>query len=162
MDQVTQILKSIDLREAEARKAITVDHIHPSTVQYDLGHLMLQDQNEFPAAEYKKKGDAFIDERARDLTQLFINHIWSQSRDSEDRDLVPLPENQMRLPRNLEYVTRPETKWEKFSKKKGIVKKKKDSLVWDEEDKKWKPRYGYRGINQNKKMLNQKPDEQDQ
>jgi regulator of ribosome biosynthesis len=160
MDQVTQILNSIDLRESEGRKAISVDHIHHSTVQFDLGHLMVQDQNEFSAAEFKKKGDTFVNERARDLTQLFINEIWSQKRDSEDRDVVPLPEAQMRLPRNLEYVTRPDTKWEKFSKKKGIIKKKKDSLVWDEEEKKWKPRFGYRGINQSRRVLEQKPEEE--
>lgn len=155
MDQVTQILDKIDLREAEGRKAISVDHIHESTVQIDFGHLMCQDQNEL--GEMKKATQ--IKDRARDLTQLFVNRLWQLERESDD--LIPLPDVKMRLPRNLEYVQRPESKWEKFAKKKGIVKKKKDSLVWDEEEKKWKPRFGYRGIN-HMKLTKENKEERDE
>lgn len=158
MDQVTQILNQIDLQESEGKKAINVDHIHESTVQIDFGHLMLQDQNEL--GDMSK--EQLIQDRARDLTQLFINRLWTLERDAEDKDLIPLPEIKMRLPRNLEYVQRPESKWEKFAKKKGIVKKKKDSLVWDEQDKEWKPRFGYRGINQKQKLQNMSKGLEDQ
>jgi len=36
------------------------------------------------------------------------------------------------------------TKWETYAKEKGISKKKKTKLVWDEIVKGWVPRYGYR------------------
>ncbi len=42
---------------------------------------------------------------------------------------------------------KPETKWEKFAREKGILKKKKDRMVYDEAAGEYKPRFGYKGIN---------------
>lgn len=39
---------------------------------------------------------------------------------------------------------RPPTKWEQFAKLKGIQKKKKTNLVWDETAKEWRRRWGYK------------------
>lgn len=39
------------------------------------------------------------------------------------------------------------TKWEKFAKIKGITKKKKSRLVYDEEKKEYLPRWGYKRAN---------------
>lgn len=39
---------------------------------------------------------------------------------------------------------RPPTKWQEFAKAKGITKRKKDKLIWDEKTKGWHPRYGYK------------------
>lgn len=36
------------------------------------------------------------------------------------------------------------TKWQKFAKEKGIQKRKKSKLSWDEQLQKWVPRFGYR------------------
>lgn len=36
-----------------------------------------------------------------------------------------------------------ETRWEKFAKEKGITKKKKSRMMWDEASQEWKPRWGY-------------------
>nr|GEV86378.1 hypothetical protein [Tanacetum cinerariifolium] len=41
----------------------------------------------------------------------------------------------------------PPTKWEVFAKKKGIVNRKKDKLVFDEQTSSWKHRYGYDRVN---------------
>lgn len=38
---------------------------------------------------------------------------------------------------------KPLTKWQEFAKSKGITKKKKDKLQWDEQLQKWVPLYGY-------------------
>jgi regulator of ribosome biosynthesis len=43
---------------------------------------------------------------------------------------------------------KPETKWEKFRKEKGIMKRKKSRLVWDPTTQTWKPRWGYGRISQ--------------
>lgn len=40
-----------------------------------------------------------------------------------------------------------ETRWEKFAKEKGIEKKKKSRMVWDEASQDWKPRWGYNRAN---------------
>lgn len=41
-------------------------------------------------------------------------------------------------------LSQPLTRWEKFAKEKGINKKKKDLMIYDEQSKEFKPRYGYK------------------
>ena len=38
----------------------------------------------------------------------------------------------------------PETKWEKFAREKGIEKKKRGRMVWDDVEQKWAPRFGFK------------------
>jgi len=53
--------------------------------------------------------------------------------------------NFCRLPRAKPIPKpRPPTKWEQYAKEKGIVKKKKTNLVWDDAVRQWVPRYGYK------------------
>ena len=89
---------------------------------------------------------------ARDDTQLIVNKLWDLETERIDNFVVAkLPSARTILPRS-KPIPKPKmpTKWELFAKQKGIQKKKKDKLVWDEETKEWKPKYGYRGINQKK------------
>ena len=59
-----------------------------------------------------------------------------------------LPNEVFVLPKSQrEPEPKPETKWEKFAKEKGIKKRKRDRMVFDEEDQQYKPRFGYKGIN---------------
>lgn len=54
---------------------------------------------------------------------------------------------------------KPLTRWEKFAKAKGIKNKKRDRMVFDEESGEYRPRYGYKGINQvDKDWLMEVPD----
>lgn len=39
---------------------------------------------------------------------------------------------------------KPETKWEKFAREKGIQKKKSDRMLYDEDTGEYKPRFGYK------------------
>lgn len=39
------------------------------------------------------------------------------------------------------------TRWEQFAQRKGIQKKKKDKLVWDESVGEWRRRFGYKRVN---------------
>jgi regulator of ribosome biosynthesis len=39
---------------------------------------------------------------------------------------------------------KPETRWEKFAKEKGIKKRKRERMVWDKDTESWRPRYGYK------------------
>jgi regulator of ribosome biosynthesis len=135
MDQIDNILAKIDEDELKAKETISVKGIHESSVQFDVGNLALIDLNELNNKEYKNKSTDFINNRARDLTQLFINKLWSNERSKEDKQCIDLPDNLIKLPRMLEYVQKQPTKWEQFAKKKGIVRKKKrDNLVYDDED----------------------------
>lgn len=135
MDQVNNILARIEQNEVEAREAITVKGIHESSVQFDIGNLALTDLNELDNQKFKSNPNKYINNRARDLTQLLVNQLWSCDRSTDDNQFIELPDNKIKLPRQLEYVEKPTTKWEQFAKKKGIVKKKKERLVWDDEEK---------------------------
>lgn len=39
------------------------------------------------------------------------------------------------------------TRWEQFAQRKGIQKRKKDKLVWDESVGEWRRRFGYKRAN---------------
>ena len=70
----------------------------------------------------------------------------------EPTDVGPvavLPNQIFRLPRE-KPVPEPkgETVWEKFAKEKGIKKRKRERMVFDESTEEYKPRFGYKGINQ--------------
>ncbi|GIY47768.1 ribosome biogenesis regulatory protein homolog [Caerostris darwini] len=76
--------------------------------------------------------------------------------------VAQLPELTTLIPREKPVPkAKPMTKWEKFAKEKGITKKNKDKLVWDDNAKDWKPRYGYHGINNQKDWVMEIPDNKD-
>lgn len=54
-----------------------------------------------------------------------------------------------------------ETSWEKYARIKGIVKKKRGKMIFDEQSKEWKPRWGYKRGNtdQNDWLIEHKPSE---
>ena len=62
--------------------------------------------------------------------------------------LVVLPNETSVLPRACKVPEpKAETKWEKFAKEKGIKKKKRDRMVFDESNQEFRPRFGYKGAN---------------
>jgi len=36
------------------------------------------------------------------------------------------------------------TRWEEYAAQKGIQKRKRERMIWDEEMKEWRPRYGFK------------------
>jgi len=59
--------------------------------------------------------------------------------------LATLPAPNTPLPREKPLPkARPLTKWEKFAQQKGIQKKKRSKLVYDEDQQEWRRRYGYK------------------
>ena len=62
--------------------------------------------------------------------------------------MLNLPAPTTPLPREKPLpLEKRETKWERFARKKGIIKKSKNEskLVYDEEKGDWVPKWGYRG-----------------
>jgi regulator of ribosome biosynthesis len=54
----------------------------------------------------------------------------------------------MTLPRAAKVPEpKAETKWEKFAREKGITKKKKERMVFDESNQEYRPRFGYKRAN---------------
>ncbi|CAG0921588.1 unnamed protein product [Notodromas monacha] len=93
--------------------------------------------------------DVFLRNIARDNIQLLVNKIWEYPTETDENELVllKLPEGTSIIPR-FQPIPKPKapTKWEKYAKEKGIQKRKKAKLVWDEELKKWLPRFGYKKV----------------
>lgn len=93
----------------------------------------------------RSKKDAYLHSLSRDNTQLLLNQVWELPTERiEEAIVVRLPQPTTVLPRSKPVPKpRPLTKWQEFAKAKGIQKKKKDKLQWDEQLQKWVPLYGY-------------------
>ena len=95
----------------------------------------------------KGGGEAYLLERATERVQLMIRKVFTLPDAGRPKDggrLVVLPDTTTPLPRE-KPVPKPkvQTKWEQFAEKKGILKKKRSRMVYDEESESYKPRYGY-------------------
>lgn len=93
----------------------------------------------------KSKNDYLLN-LTRDNTQLLLNLIWELPTEQvEDVVVAKLPPQKTVLPR-MKPVPKPKplTKWQQFAKDKGIQKKKKGKLSWDDQLKKWVPLYGFK------------------
>lgn len=91
-----------------------------------------------------KGRDDYLQSLTRDNTQLLLNKVWELPTERiEEAIVVKLPTPTTIIPRSKPVPKqRPLTKWQEFAKAKGITKKKKDKLHWDEELQKWVPLYG--------------------
>eukprot|EP00923_Selenidium_pygospionis_P046358 GHVN01079933.1.p1 GENE.GHVN01079933.1~~GHVN01079933.1.p1 ORF type:complete len:318 (+),score=42.72 GHVN01079933.1:272-1225(+) len=78
--------------------------------------------------------------------QLLCNqlHLLPNTR-KEESMVTSLPPATFKLPRSQpvpENDSRPKTRWEKFAQEKGIVKRKRSRMVFDEATESYAPRYG--------------------
>ncbi|GER36856.1 ribosome biogenesis regulatory protein homolog [Striga asiatica] len=108
-------------------------------------------------------------EHGTKLVQAVAGALFSlPSVEDPDGPIVKLPAPSTKLPREKPFVEgdngcilyslpfnrlallpkpRPPTKWEVFAQKKGIQKRKKEKLVFDEQTHTWKRRHGYDRVN---------------
>nr|XP_022916879.1 ribosome biogenesis regulatory protein homolog [Onthophagus taurus] len=144
MGVISEILEE-NVSKASKFKSIEVNK--PIDVDYDLGNLLVIDGNELDQQKILSKDcDDYILNLTRDNVQLLVNQIWTLETERRDEVIVAkLPEPTFPLPRSRP-IPKPKkpTKWEQFAKAKGIQKKKKSKLSWDETLKRWVPLYGYR------------------
>lgn len=142
---VEEVLAKAEQEEAEKLKSITVHK--ELDLEFDIGNLLACDKNRIESRDFREqKKDDFLRSLARDNTQLLINEIWKQPSERVDEVIVvKLPDATTPLPRE-KPPPKPKapTRWEQFAKLKGIQKKKKTNLVWDETAKEWKRRWGYK------------------
>lgn len=142
---VEELLAKAEQDEAEKLKSITV--LKELDLEFDVGNLLAYDKNRIEVRSFKsQKKDDFLRSLARDNTQLLVNEIWKLPTERVEEVIVAkLPEPVTPLPREKPPPKpRAPTKWEQFAKLKGIQKKKKTNLVWDENAKEWKRRWGYK------------------
>ena len=83
--------------------------------------------------------------RAASATQALIGSLFElPATRSSVGPIAKLPPATTALPREKPCPEKKaETKWDKFAKEKGIQKKKKGRMEWDDERDKWAPTWGY-------------------
>ncbi|KAI1303059.1 Ribosome biogenesis regulatory -like protein [Halotydeus destructor] len=143
---IDDLLQQARNKEVESAKSVEV-HKNVDIV-FDLGHLLMTDPNELDTKKMRSNPETYLKDLSRDDVQLFMNKMWDLETTKVDGTIVAkLPAPEYRLPRS-KPVPKPKelTKWQQFSKDKGISRKKKEKLVWDETTSTWKPRYGYNRI----------------
>ncbi|XP_068090904.1 ribosome biogenesis regulatory protein homolog [Hyperolius riggenbachi] len=149
---IEHVLAQAERDEAEKLKLITVHK--ELELQFDLGNLLAVDPNPPDTKTFRQQNRAdFLRSLARDNTQLLVNQLWTlPTQRIDEAVVVTLPDPVTRLPRE-KPVPKPRapTRWEEFAKLKGIKKKKKTNLVWDENSKEWRRRWGYKRANDNTK-----------
>ncbi|XP_020501482.2 ribosome biogenesis regulatory protein homolog [Labrus bergylta] len=142
---VEALLAKAEQEEAEKLKSISVHK--ELDLEFDIGNLLACDKNRVEPRHFREqKKDEFLLALARDNTQLLVNEVWKQPTERvQEAIVVKLPDTVTPLPREKPPPKpRPPTKWEEFAKLKGIQKKKKTNLVWDDTAKEWRRRWGYK------------------
>eukprot|EP00924_Labyrinthula_sp_SR-Ha-C_P008015 snap_masked-scaffold_11-processed-gene-0.5-mRNA-1 protein AED:0.13 eAED:0.13 QI:0/-1/0/1/-1/1/1/0/234 len=94
-----------------------------------------------------------IMKRATNNMDLLLASLFRLAKSQGKVGKVTLPKQVTVLPRQKPLPRKkPETRWEKFAKEKGINKKKRERLVLDEETGEYVPRWGGRSAQNNKKV----------
>ncbi|KAJ3046064.1 Rhodanese- sulfurtransferase [Rhizophlyctis rosea] len=121
----------------------------PVPFDFDLGNLTAFDPNALDEKRINGETNVYLKDLARDGAQLLINQIFGlPTKSTTDGVFAELPEPSTVLPRAKPLPKpKPLTRWEKFAKTKGIQKRKKDRMVYDEATGEEKPRWGYKRAN---------------
>jgi regulator of ribosome biosynthesis len=119
------------------------------TVDVDTGILLAIDTSSLDEGSLRAKKDKHLLELSRECTQALFNEIWKLPMERPDESIVAvLPPPTTILPREKPIPKpKPLTKWELFAKRKGIKKTKRSQMVYDEISRKYKPRWGYKRVN---------------
>ncbi|XP_059485271.1 ribosome biogenesis regulatory protein homolog [Neocloeon triangulifer] len=141
------ILEEILDKEAKKNEKYKATDVTKNVeLEFDIGNLLATDTNELDLKQLKSSKEDYLKILARDNTQLLLNKIWELPLERREEIVVAqLPVGTTRLPREKPCPKpRPLTKWQEYALEKGIKKKKKTNLVWDDMVQKWVPRFGYR------------------
>jgi len=100
---------------------------------------------------------------ARDNTQTIIHTIWQLPTDFVDGTYIAkLPAGTEPLPREKPVPEeKGATRWEKFAASKGIMKRKRSRMEFDEDTKEYRPRYGYGSANNDEPWVLEYKDQDD-
>eukprot|EP00941_MAST-03F_sp_MAST-3F-sp1_P000348 g348.t1 len=122
-------------------------------LEYDLGNLAAFDAHPVDASKIENvkiaKREKYLRELSTQNTQLLIKHLFAlDSKAGEFAMMAQLPTPSTPLPREKHVPAEKDlTKWERFAKEKGILKRKRSRMVFDETSETWRPRFGYKRDN---------------
>jgi hypothetical protein len=118
-------------------------------LNYDLYNLAAQNAHTLRSEDNKDKLEKVLVENTQRALQLLIKKLFELPTEiTEVGPVAILPNPFTAIPREKRIPDpKPETKWEKFAKEKGIKNKKRERMIFDEVDQQYKPRYGYKRAN---------------
>jgi len=125
-----------------------------SNLELDLGYLAGYNTNPLSSDRMKtnKEKEEYLKELATAGMDAVLRNLCETAKSQGSISTVALPKPTTRLPRQKPIpMKKDETKWEKFAKEKGITNKKRERMIWDDETQTWKPRWGYKRINDEQK-----------
>ncbi|XP_067938251.1 ribosome biogenesis regulatory protein homolog isoform X2 [Watersipora subatra] len=158
----SQIVKSVLENEAQFK---TTAVSKPLDVDLDIGSLLAIDTNLVDEKCLRKTTKSnYLCDLNRDNVQILLNKIWELPTERvEDAIVAALPSPVIEIPREKPLPKpKQETKWEAYAKLKGIQKKKKERMVWDETHKEYRPAWGYKRANdETKEWMIEVPDNAD-
>ncbi|GAB4814848.1 hypothetical protein N2152v2_001894 [Parachlorella kessleri] len=139
---------------AEAPLKVTADQLgihqgeqHDGRLEFDLGNLAAFDPSPLDAATFAG-GDipAACHRLATSIQQALTAQLFGLPSEAAPVGRVAqLPAPSTVLPREKPLPKpRPPTKWELFAQRKGIVKRKRSKLEFDENSQEWRRRFGYK------------------
>ncbi|KAJ3290467.1 Rhodanese- sulfurtransferase [Borealophlyctis nickersoniae] len=130
-----------------AYKSVEVEK--PVPLDFDLGNLVAFDLNAVDESQLRTNPKDCLQNLARDGTQLLLNQIFNlPTTTTLEGVFAQLPEAVTVLPRAKPLPKpKPMTRWEKFAKTKGIQQTKKSRMAFDEATGEYRPRWGYKGTN---------------
>ncbi|CCJ30572.1 unnamed protein product [Pneumocystis jirovecii] len=122
-------------------------------LKLDLGNLCAFNFNPLDICSLENNKEEYIMSLSKTNIEILVNKIFSLSKITTlDGFFIELPEPITTLPREKSIQkSKPETKWKKFARIKRIKPKNKidGKLIYDENEKKWVPKWGYKGKNKN-------------
>jgi len=114
-------------------------------LKYDLFNLCASNYHPLRWKNDSKREDVILDESTRAVQLLYRKLSKLPKESSEIGPVTKLPTESVPMPRFHKIPEpKPETKWEKFAREKGIQKKKSDRMIYDEDTGEYKPRFGYK------------------
>ncbi|RDD39863.1 Ribosome biogenesis regulatory protein-like protein [Trichoplax sp. H2] len=134
--------------QAQSRRYKSTEVSKNILPEVDLGNLLLIDRQPVDPQELQSDIEISLQQLARDNTQWLINEIWKlPTQQMEDALLVQLPEPTTIVAREKPIPKpKPPTKWEQYAKAKGIQKRKRGKMTFDEKTQTYKRRWGYKSV----------------
>ncbi|GIL88312.1 hypothetical protein Vretifemale_16225, partial [Volvox reticuliferus] len=128
---------------------ISTGNEYEGALDFDIGNLSAFDPGPVDAARLTVDPDGTCAEIARGITQALVTKLFNLPAEPiTGGRLAKLPPPATQLPRALPVPkAKPLTRWQQFAAKKGIVKRKRSKLVYDETTGEWRRRHGYKRAN---------------
>ena len=120
-----------------------------ATLEIDEGNLLVCDPSPIDREGFKRDPETKCKELATVMAQSLVKRLFTfPSTPALVGRMVELPKPTTLMPRFKPLPKpKPLTRWEKFAKEKGIVKRKREKYTFDEHANKFKRRYGYDRVN---------------